>query len=163
MDANKFEKDLKDYKEKLSKKLDEQTVNLMLHAFCMGYCQLSTELNEEFGAYIDLDPVFDKINELNPLITDIFCIEKQFIFTPENLIENIDRLGPWSSYGLASEALKHYFPKMYDEDGYCDIIKEVELLKKLGFVYWNEVIVKYQTEVGYKAENGFNPDCVNEK
>lgn len=70
MDAQKFEQDIKDYKDKLSKKLDEQTVNLMLHSFCMGYCQLSDELNEEFGANIDLNPVFDKINELNPLISD---------------------------------------------------------------------------------------------
>lgn len=72
MDVEKFKKDLEEYKERLSSKLDEQTVNLMLHSFCMGYCQLSTELSEEFEAYIDLNPVFDKINELNPLIEDCF-------------------------------------------------------------------------------------------
>ena len=72
MDANKFEKDLEDYKKGLSEKLDETTVNLMLHAFCMGYCQLSNELNEEFESYIDLNPVFDAINKINPLIKDNF-------------------------------------------------------------------------------------------
>lgn len=72
MDVNKFKQDLEDYKNRLSTKLDEQTVNLMLHSFCMGYCQLSTELNEEFGAYIDLNPIFDEINRLNPLIKDCF-------------------------------------------------------------------------------------------
>ena len=44
----------------------------MLHAFCMGYCQLSAELNDEFGSYIDLNPVFDEINRINPLIKDCF-------------------------------------------------------------------------------------------
>tara|TARA_B100002049_G_scaffold179327_1_gene136320 strand:+ start:104 stop:325 length:222 start_codon:yes stop_codon:yes gene_type:complete len=72
MDSQKFEKDLKDYEQKLSKKLDENTVNLMLHSFCMGYCQLSNELNEEFGAYIDLNPVFDKITELSKKINHNF-------------------------------------------------------------------------------------------
>jgi len=72
MDSLKFEKDLKDYKEKLSKKLDENTVNLMLHSFCMGYCQLSNELNEEIEAYIDLNPVFEKITELSKKVNHNF-------------------------------------------------------------------------------------------
>lgn len=72
MDIAKFKQDLEDYKARLSTKIDAQMVNLMAHSFCMGYCQLSTELNEEFGAYIDLNPVFDEINKLNPLIKDYF-------------------------------------------------------------------------------------------
>lgn len=85
--------------------------------------------------------------------------KEKFIFTPENLIENIDKLGPWSSYGLASTALQHYFPEEYDENGYCDTFREADLLKKIGFTYWQEVVVKYQKEVGYAM---FNPDAVNE-
>lgn len=72
MDVKKFKQDLESYKNGLSTKLDEQTVNLMLHAFCMGYCQLSTELSEEFGSYIDLNPILDEINRLNPLIRECF-------------------------------------------------------------------------------------------
>lgn len=72
MNKNKFNQDFEEYKRRLSSKLDEKTVNLMLHAFCMGYCQLSTELNEEFDSYIDLNPVFDKINELSILIKEFF-------------------------------------------------------------------------------------------
>ena len=72
MDIDKFKQDLEDYKQRLSTKLDEETVNLMLHSFCMGYCQLSTELNEEFGAYIDLNPIFDEINRLNLLVKHRF-------------------------------------------------------------------------------------------
>lgn len=85
-----------------------------------------------------------------------------FIFTPENLIENIDKVGAWSSYGLAETALKHYFPEEYDEDDHCPTMKELELVGKLGCNSWHDVIIKYQKEVGYDAPNGFNPKAVNE-
>lgn len=87
---------------------------------------------------------------------------EKFIFTPENLIANIEKIGAWSSYGLASEALKHYFPEEYDQDEYCSTQREVELLTKLGCETWQDAIIKYQTEVGYYAPNGFNTDAVNE-
>ena len=87
-------------------------------------------------------------------------VSSRFFFTPENLLENIDKLGPWSAYGLASKALQHYFPDAYDED--CDISEEVKLLDKLECQYWHDVIVKYHNEVGYVAPNGFNTDAVNE-
>lgn len=88
-----------------------------------------------------------------------------FLFTSENLIENIEKLGPWSAYGLASSALMHYFPDAYDEDGNCKegTIMEVELCYKLGCAYWQDVIIKFQNEVGYNAPDGFNPDAVNER
>ena len=57
---------------------------------------------------------------------------KRFVFTPENIIANIDKLGAWSAYGLASVALRHYFPEEYDENGDCSIRREMELVKKLG-------------------------------
>jgi len=86
----------------------------------------------------------------------------ELIITPENLIENIDKIGAWSIYGLASQALQHYFPSEYDENDYCEVSREVELLAQLGFDCWQDVVIKYQTEVGYVAPNGFNPDYVNE-
>ena len=89
-------------------------------------------------------------------------VSSRFLFTPENLLHNLERLGPWSAYGLASEALQHYFPDAYDEDGYCDTCEEVKLLDKLGCQYWHDAIIKYHKEVGYVAPNGFNPDAVNE-
>lgn len=89
-------------------------------------------------------------------------VSSRFLFTPENLLDNLERLGPWSAYGLASEALQHYFPDAYDEDGYCDTCEEVKLLDKLGCQYWQDAIIKYHKEVGYVAPNGFDPDAVNE-
>lgn len=83
----------------------------------------------------------------------------KFKFTPDNLIDNLDKLGAWSMYGLASSALQHYFPEEY-EDGYCSTLTEVKLLEKLGCDYWEDAIIKYHKEVGYKGE--FNPKAVNE-
>lgn len=85
---------------------------------------------------------------------------KEFIFTSENLLDNLDKLGPWSNYGLSTEALQFYFPKEYDEDGDCfdGIEKEVELCRKLGCKNWTELIIKYHKEIGYKC---FNPEYVN--
>lgn len=88
--------------------------------------------------------------------------EETFVFTPDNLLDNLEKLGAWSSYGLASSALKHYFPEEYDEDGYCDTLKECELLGRLGCNTWQDVIAKYQNEVGYDAPDGFNPLAVNQ-
>lgn len=81
---------------------------------------------------------------------------------PKTLIKNLPKIGPWSTYGLASEALQHYFPEAYDEDGYCSAYNEIQLLPLLGCEYWEDVVIKYQKEVGYKAPNGFNPKAVNE-
>lgn len=86
----------------------------------------------------------------------------EFVFTSENLIENIHKLGAWSSYGLAEMALKHYFPNEFDEDGNCDIDREIELMGKLGCDTWHDAIIKYQKEVGYDAPDGFNPKAVNQ-
>jgi len=88
--------------------------------------------------------------------------EDRFLFTPENLLENLHKLGPWSAYGLASVALQHYFPHEYDEDGSCEVAREAELLQQLGCTNWDEAIVKYHKEVGYVAPNGFDPDFVNQ-
>jgi len=85
-----------------------------------------------------------------------------FIFTEENLLTNLDKLGTWSAYGLASEALEYYFPDSYDKNGNCDTIQEVELLSKLDCNYWQDAIIKYHNEVGYIAPNGFDPLYVNE-
>lgn len=82
------------------------------------------------------------------------------VFTTDNLIENIKYLGTWSAYGLATEALQHYYPESYDNDGYCSTEKEIELLKRLNCKSWHDIVVKYHKEVGYKGK--FNPDAVNQ-
>lgn len=86
---------------------------------------------------------------------------KEFVFTPENLLDNLDKLGCWSTYGLASDALSHYFPEEYkDEDNQPSTIREIELVHELGLEYWEDVIRKYHTEIGWKE--AFNPEAVNE-
>ncbi len=87
---------------------------------------------------------------------------ENFNFTPENLLENIDKLGAWSSYGLAQHALDHYFPGEYDEWGWCGIDREVELLEKLDCKGWQDVIIKYHKEVGYSEGVLSNKLFVNE-
>lgn len=86
--------------------------------------------------------------------------EEGFIFTPENLIENIDMLGPWSCYGLASDALRHYFPEEY-EDKNISTAREAELLQKINGVSWHDAIIKYHNEVGFTLEE-LGPVLVNE-
>lgn len=86
----------------------------------------------------------------------------EFQFTPSNLIENIDKLGALSAYGLASIALEYYFPEEIEEES-ISTEKQIELLEKLGCDTWQDVIIKYQNEIGYDAPNGFNPVCVNDR
>ena len=91
-------------------------------------------------------------------------MSKKFVFTTKNLIRNIDKLGAWSAYGLAADALHYYFPKEYRMGRNVNdmIIREGELCVKLGCDTWQDVIVKYHKEVGYKPKNGiFNPKAVN--
>jgi hypothetical protein len=87
--------------------------------------------------------------------------ETKFVFTPENLIDNLDKVGPWSMYALASMALEHYFPNEYPP---CiespSTAREAELLEKMGLKYWDDLVVKFAKEVGYKEP--FNPEYVNE-
>lgn len=87
-------------------------------------------------------------------------MSNNFIFTKENLIENIDKLGAWSSYGLASFALKRYFPSEYNEHGYCEVSREVDLLTEMGLEYWHDLVIKFHTEVGYDT---LDPLFVNDK
>ena len=83
----------------------------------------------------------------------------KFVFTPDNLLDNIQRLGAWSSYGLASEALQHYFPEEYENDKSVSVQREVELLEKIDCTFWSDVVIKYHKEIGYK---NLRPDYVNE-
>jgi hypothetical protein len=85
---------------------------------------------------------------------------KRLVFTPNNLIDNLDKLGPWSIYFLASEALKQFFPEVY-KNGDLSVQEEAKLMEEmLGCQHWDEVVLKYQNEIGYKGP--FNPDYVNE-
>lgn len=83
----------------------------------------------------------------------------KFVFTKENLIDNINKLGPWSAYGLASEALRFYFPDEYNDDEDTSTAREAELLIEMGFKYWTDVIEKYHKDVGYSK---LDPTYVNE-
>jgi len=81
-------------------------------------------------------------------------------FTKENLIDNLENLGVWSSYGLATIALEYYFPKKY-EDGKIKTGDEAELLSEIGCKLWIDAVKKYHSEVGY-TDSQLNPDMVNE-
>jgi len=70
--------------------------------------------------------------------------------TPENLLENLEHLAGWPIYGLASQALEYYFPEKYKSE--LSVSDEVDLLKKLGLKFWDDVVIKYHTEVGFKKE-----------
>ena len=43
VEIRSFEEEYKDYESKIDSILDIKIKNLMLHAFCMGYLQLSSE------------------------------------------------------------------------------------------------------------------------
>ena len=81
-------------------------------------------------------------------------------YTPENVIENLPNIGPWSSYYLAEIALKHYFPDEIFDGPNWDSSRMVQLADEMGCPYWQDVIIKYQNEVGYN-ETDFAPDYVN--
>lgn len=82
-------------------------------------------------------------------------------YTPENIIQNLENIGPWSSYYLAEVALKHYFPDEFDEDEIWEASRMVELADELGCPYWQDLIIKYHEEVGYKSSD-LCPEYVNE-
>ena len=86
-------------------------------------------------------------------------VKKCFVFTPKNILKNLNRLGAWSTYGLASFALKHYFPKSYTHDVLPQ--NEVKLLTIIGCKEWREAVVKYHTEIGYTYADLSNTDYVN--
>ncbi len=84
-------------------------------------------------------------------------------FTPENLIDNLKQIGPWSSYYLATLAIKHYYPEVYcDEDDQPSAMVEVALCDRLDCQYWQDVIIKYHNEIGYSIEALSNDEYVNE-
>ena len=72
MDNKKFNNDYEYYKSNLEKSLNVDSVNLMLHAYCMGYLELSNHLSEEFDSSLIINPALEKISELNPLISHLF-------------------------------------------------------------------------------------------
>lgn len=68
MNAKKFNEDFEFYKSNLQKSHDEKTVDLMLQAYCMGYCEMSNHYFEEFDEAMNINPVLDKISELSKII-----------------------------------------------------------------------------------------------
>lgn len=84
-------------------------------------------------------------------------------FKPANIIKNIHKIGAWSAYGLAEEAIEHYHPsiKRFKNDVTKLLERQVHFSQKRGFT-WHDWIVKYQKEVGYKIKGYWNKDAVNE-
>jgi hypothetical protein len=79
--------------------------------------------------------------------------------TAENLFENMDRLGPWSLYTLAEEAMFYYFPYLKRiKDPAKQIGRMCEISNEYGIVTWMDWIILYHIDVGYKH---FNDDYVN--
>lgn len=89
-------------------------------------------------------------------------MEKTFKFTPKNLLDNIDRLGPWSCFALAEHAILHYFPRMKKIKGTAEQICKMAELSTKYEMCWQDWIILYQLDIGYDAPNGFNSDYVNE-
>lgn len=81
---------------------------------------------------------------------------KEFVCTPENIIDNLYKLGAWSAFYLAEIAIKHYHPEVTE-------ISDMVKLKCDGKenTYWEDWIEKYQKEIGYKGR--FHSDYVNER
>jgi hypothetical protein len=83
---------------------------------------------------------------------------KDFVFTPDNLIDNLDRLGPWSTFALAEEAMLHYFPSLE----FKDMVERISRMAAICCKYemcWQDMVLLYHLDKGYK---NFNPDYVNE-
>lgn len=74
---------------------------------------------------------------------------KKHVFTRENLLESLDKLGPWSTYFLAVQSLQHYFPDCDFEEN--SVEQDVQKLRELGCDTWQDAIIKYHTEIGYKG------------
>lgn len=77
---------------------------------------------------------------------------------PHNLLENLDIIGGWSAYYLAEIAFRHYYPELCSVSA---INKQLDFLsdKPENSFNWDDWIIKYQTEVGYKGP--FSRDYVN--
>lgn len=72
MNAKTFKKDFEYYESKLINTLEDETiVNLMMHAYCMAYCDHANNLYDKIN--LPLDPVLDKIKELSPKIAPYFA------------------------------------------------------------------------------------------
>ena len=71
MNKDKFLQDFKTFQACVLQSKSYKEMLYIMHGFCMGYCQFSNEFTEDFSDYIDLDPVFDKINEIKKEILDI--------------------------------------------------------------------------------------------
>lgn len=74
-------------------------------------------------------------------------------FTPENIVENLDKIGPWSMYYLAEIAFYHFFQ---DEMEPKDTVERLQFMADKGD--WPGMVKKYAAEVGYTK---FKKGCVN--
>ena len=78
--------------------------------------------------------------------------------TPENLINNMQQLGPYSRFYLAEVAFKHYY-------GWYRGMYEIDPVQAINEMSekepdWDKLIERYHQEEGY-TEHSLNPDFVN--
>lgn len=80
-----------------------------------------------------------------------------FVFTPENLIDNLDKIGGWSLLSLSETAIAYYHPHLKPKDEFerMDIVQMINAEPD-----WYDVVKRYHLEIGYTTE--INPDVVNE-
>jgi hypothetical protein len=77
--------------------------------------------------------------------------------TTENLLDNLESLGPWSRFGLAEKAFKHYYPwysGLYEMNPVSAITAMATKEED-----WDKLIERYHKEEGYRF---LSPDYVNE-
>jgi hypothetical protein len=84
-------------------------------------------------------------------------MKDKFVFTPDNLIDNYDKVGPWSNCYLAEIAIRYYEPrfnKLQRELRMGDVQLMAHLCDE-----WQTIVWLYHLDVGYKS---FPDGYVNE-
>jgi hypothetical protein len=88
--------------------------------------------------------------------------KENFQFAPDNLLDNLNRLGPWSQFALAEEAIYYYYPRI---KRMTNTIKQIQAMADLCLeydMYWVDWIITFQMDKGYKRNAGFSRDYINE-
>jgi DNA-binding XRE family transcriptional regulator len=91
MDKERFERDFEHYKNGLQQNLNEREVTLMLHSYCMGYCEMINHVNEDVDGMYLVNPVLEKISELSSDFSKHFNSSKKD-FSIEDVDKEILRL-----------------------------------------------------------------------
>jgi len=84
------------------------------------------------------------------------------IFKPENIINQLDDVGPWSFYFLGEVAIKYYY-KWYRGLYTMNFLAAMDKAREVE-PDWRRLIVRFDKEVGFKNHfpNGFPNGYVNQ-